>query len=82
MGIGADGSTKAFPSRDVEAFINRPRAKILVDMTDGALNLRGTTNHVVVAVDPAGGGSSAFAICSTVQLPNGTIVVRRIPRPP
>lgn len=39
-------------------------------------NDRENTNHVVVAVDPAGGGSSQFAIASLCQLPNGSIAVR------
>jgi hypothetical protein len=32
--------------------------------------------YIVVAVDPSGGGGSAFAMASVVQLPSGTIVVR------
>lgn len=35
------------------------------------------TNHIVIAVDPSGGGSSQFAVFSLVQLPTGTIMVRR-----
>lgn len=31
---------------------------------------------MIVAVDPAGGGSSQFAIASVCQLPNGSIAVR------
>lgn len=34
------------------------------------------TSHVVIAVDPSGGGSSQFAVFSIAQLPNGSIMVR------
>ena len=81
MGIGADGSTRAFPSETIEAFFKRKRMQIYVDITDAALNLRSNVNHVLVAVDPSGGGSSAFAVASLVQLSNGRSLVRAPPRP-
>lgn len=82
MGIGADSSDKAFNSRDIEAFLKRPRLKVPVDLMGGAMG-RGNTRHVLIAVDPSGGGGSAFAIASACQLPNGTINVRRsFARPP
>ena len=37
---------------------------------------RYNTRHFVLAVDPSGGGSSAFAVSSMVQLPTGQIIVR------
>lgn len=74
MGIAADASNKAFPSADVDRFLDRPRAKVHVDILDttGAAN----TKHFILAVDPSGGGSSAFAVASMVQVPTGQIIVR------
>lgn len=75
MGISADSSTKAFPSADVERFLaERPRVKIPVDIMEDLS--RSNTRHFVLAVDPSGGGSSAFAVSSMVQLPRGEVVVR------
>ena len=34
MGIAADGSNKAFPSADVDAFLERKRAQIPVDIVE------------------------------------------------
>ena len=31
--------------------------------------------NILVAVDPSGGGASQFAVCSAIQLPNGTVVI-------
>lgn len=75
MGISADATTKAFPSTDVDRFMKNVMTQIPVDIfcTISSSN----TNHIVVAVDPAGGGSSQFAITSICQLPNGGIMVRR-----
>ena len=67
MGISADSSQRAFPSVDIDAFSKR----IIHSSHDHG----GTTGHFVVAVDPSGGGSSQFAICSIAQLRSGTIVV-------
>lgn len=74
MGISADSTAKAFPSSDVESFLKRIYGDIERDIFChvGEKN----TNHIVIAVDPAGGGSSQFAIFSLVQLPNGSIMVR------
>ena len=74
MGIAADGSTKAFPSADVDAFLNRPRADIPHDVMSELS--RYNTRHFVLAVDPSGGGASAFGVCSMIQLPTGQLVVR------
>tara|TARA_B100001109_G_scaffold243521_1_gene229429 strand:- start:57 stop:647 length:591 start_codon:yes stop_codon:yes gene_type:complete len=75
MGISADSTAKAFPSSDVESFFKRVYSDIERDIFChiGERN----TNHVVIAVDPAGGGSSQFAVFSAAQLSNGSIVVRR-----
>lgn len=77
MGVCADGSNKAFPSKDVDAFLGRKRMDIPIDIME--VNSNQNTNHFVLAVDPAGGGSSAFAVCSMIQLPAGQIVVRLRP---
>jgi hypothetical protein len=75
MGVSADSTQKAFPSENVQKFMNRRLNEIPVDIMD--FHSRHNTNHIIVAVDPAGGGSSQFAIASLLQLPNGTVVVRR-----
>ena len=82
MGVVADGSNKAFPSRDVDAFLSRPRAEIYVEMLE--YHSHRSTCHFLVAVDPAGGGASAFAVSSMAQLPDGKLVVRccRLPNRP
>ena len=74
MGVGADSTNKAFHAADINALLARKGMAIYRDQYE--LNDRDNTNHVVVAVDPAGGGASAFAVASVVQQPNGSIVVR------
>lgn len=73
MGISADASSRAFPSADVEAFFKRVYNDIPQDIYGAPSS---DTNHVIIAVDPAGGGSSQFAIFSLCQLNNGTVMVR------
>lgn len=74
MGVVADGANRAFPSADVDAFLARPRVDIPYDGSEHLL--RTNTLHFITAVDPSGGGASAFAVCSMAQLPSGHIVVR------
>ena len=75
LGVGADGSTKAFPSKDVDAFLSPDRrAKLNRDISE--FHSRDNSNHFIVAVDPAGGGTSAFAVASMVQVSTGSIIVR------
>ena len=74
MGIAADGSNKAFPSTDVDAFLERKRAQIPIDIVEELS--RYNTRHFVLAVDPSGGGGSAFAVSSMVQIPTGQVIVR------
>ena len=74
MGVGADATNKAFHAADINSLLKRQGLKIYRDEME--FNDRDNTNHVVVAVDPAGGGASAFAVASVVQQPNGSIVVR------
>lgn len=73
MGISADATSRAFPSADVEAFMKRIYNGIPEDIYGGA---EYNTNHVIISVDPSGGGSSQFAVFSIAQLPNGSIMVR------
>ena len=73
MGISADATSRAFPSADVESFMKRVFDGIPEDIYGGA---EYNTNHVIIAVDPSGGGSSQFAVFSIAQLPNGSIMVR------
>ena len=80
MGLASDGAHKAFPSKDVDAFLDGPRATIHVDIM--GRNSRYNTNHFVLAVDPSGGGASQFSICTMAQMPTGRVVVRRPLSPP
>jgi len=73
MGVCADASSRAFPSADIESFFKRIYNGIADDIY-GSTDYN--TNHFVVAVDPAGGGSSQFAVFSICQMPNGSIMVR------
>ena len=73
MGVGADSNTKAFHATDINNFLKRPPVEIYRDSID--YNHARNTNHIVIAVDPSGGGSSAFGVCSMVQKPNGSVVV-------
>ena len=79
MGIAADGSNKAFPSQDVDNFLDRPRMRVPVDIMEELS--RYNTRHFVLAVDPSGGGGSAFAVSSMVQIPTGQIIVSLSPLP-
>lgn len=73
MGVGADSTQKAFASSEIDAFLQREPLEIEAR----SWNCHGV-KHVCVAIDPAGGGSSAFAIASTVQLTSGTVMVRHL----
>jgi len=74
MGVSADSNQKAFSATDITAFLARDPVVFHRNMVSEWS--RDNVNHVVVAVDPAGGGASAFAIASMAQLGNGTVVVR------
>lgn len=71
----ADASSRAFPSADIDAFFKRIYNGVTEDIYG---NTDYNTNHFVVAVDPAGGGSSHFAVFSICQMPNGSIMVRSV----
>lgn len=74
LGIASDASNKAFPSADVDRFLDRKRVGVHVDILDTTGG--SSTRHFVLAVDPSGGGASAFAVASMVQVPTGQIIVR------
>ena len=74
MGVGADSTQKAFQSADIVAFLTRARARI----PNRPPTVRAGAEHVIVAVDPSGGGSSAFAVASVLQLTSGGLVVRAL----
>ena len=78
LGISADGSERAFPAKDVDSLMERAPPAIVYSARDPLQN----TQHVYVAVDPSGGGASAFSIASLVQAPSGFLHVRRFPRTP
>ena len=65
-------SEKAFAQRDIEDMIAREVPPIIYSARDPTLN----TQHVFLAVDPSGGGASAFSIATIVQGPQGFMHVR------
>ena len=72
LGISADGSEKAFSTKDIESMIARPPPPILYNVREPEKNIC----HAFVAVDPSGGGASAFSIASIVQDHTGFTHVR------
>ena len=72
LGISADGSEKLYRDDDVTAFETREPEIIFWEDRDHRKNVQ----HVFIAVDPSGGGASAFSICSALIKANGTIQVR------
>lgn len=78
MGISADGSEKAFSAKDIESMIVRPPPAIVYNLREPDKNIC----HAFVAVDPSGGGASAFSIASLVQDHTGFTHVRPPARPP
>lgn len=69
MGVSAESTTRAFRETDIQRFLERPLCTL------------SPMRHVFVAVDPAAGGTSAFAICTIGIALNGSVVVRRAPTP-
>ncbi len=74
LGISADGSEKAFFTQDIASMVVRVPQRLTYNSRDPVTNV----NHVFVAVDPSGGGASAFSIASLVQDANGFTHVRTI----
>jgi len=64
MGVSAESTQRAFKENDIQRLIERPFESL------------SRLNHVFVAVDPAAGGTSAFAVCSIGIAFNGNVVVR------
>lgn len=63
MGISAETTTRAFREDYVEAFVQRPRPELRPN------------RRIYVAVDPSGGGASAYAIASLVKDDEGRVIV-------
>lgn len=70
LGVGSDATQRAFSSADITSFFARATTSL-----DGMYSYN-RAPPVLVAVDPAGGGASAFAIASCVQLTTGGLMVR------
>ena len=62
MGVCSDASTKAFRSVEVDGFLARTPKDIF--MQKGSYFYHHQTKFVVIAVDPSGGGNSAFGIAA------------------
>ena len=75
MGIGSDGTCKAFKRADVEAFLARLPDGWGVD----PVHPERTVRHAFVAIAPSGGGASAFAIASIIVLYTGAVQARAPP---
>lgn len=71
MGVSADSTQRAFPSEDIERFFERVYPRFPADGFSGAAQ---PLAHFTLAVDPAAGGSSQFAVFSLAQLATGTII--------
>lgn len=72
LGISADGSEKAFGTEAIASMIKRVPNRIQYNVREPASNV----NHVFVAVDPSGGGASAFSIASIIQEASGFLQAR------
>ena len=71
LGISADGSEKCFRLNDIENFENAKPAPLVWQDRDHRKNVKFT----FTAVDPSGGGASAFSICTLIVY-EGLIQVR------
>ena len=71
LGISADGSEAVYRADDIDAFVKRSPDVLTWSDRDHRENIE----HFFTAVDPSGGGPSAFAICSVICLSNGSIQV-------
>ena len=75
LGVCADDSNKAFRSRDVDAMLALPGKAI--EAMPGSYGVRSASKFVVIAVDPSGGGGSAFAIAALHYTADNEFAVRR-----
>lgn len=72
LGISADGSEKLYRNDEIEAFEARAGTSLVWHDRDHRKNVE----HVFIAVDPSGGGPSAFSIASALITETGFINVR------
>jgi hypothetical protein len=77
LGISADGSEKLYRNDEIEAFEKREGQRLVWIDRDHTLNVQ----HVFIAVDPSGGGPSAFSIASCLMTATGQINVRATSHP-
>jgi hypothetical protein len=56
MGVVTEGGNGVFLKRQVKTLFKQPRTELPTEV-----------RHVYVAIDPNGGGSSKFAICSVIR---------------
>ena len=73
LGLSADGSTKAYRNDDVDSFYARepdPLTLCPYRPTDHV-------NHIFTAVDPSGGGASAFSVATIIVTARGAFQVAR-----
>jgi len=70
MGITAESTTRAFKQPSVDELMMRVKPDPV------------PVKHIFVAIDPSGGGESAFGIATIACLTNGDTMVRRYAAPP
>ena len=68
MGVNAETTTRAFRESDVEHLLSRAYVPVP------------RVQYVFTAVDPAGGGASAFAVCTIALTSVGDVMVRVLHR--
>ena len=66
---------QAFHSSSIEAFQHRVGPDIYHNVRQPDKN----TQHIFVAVDPSGGGASAFSVATLTQSADGHLHVRLLP---
>jgi len=71
LGVACDGSTKAYRYSDIEAFVSRKPSPLFIDPA----RPNDCVRHCFVAIDPSGGGASAFAIATVIVMHTGSVQV-------
>jgi hypothetical protein len=74
MGVSVDSTNKAFKSNYIEEMMNVPPTDI--SKIKGARNNTTAMKWVILAVDPSGGGGSAFSIVAILYTVNNEFAVR------
>ena len=77
LGVAADSSNKAFRSADIDSMLEREPKKI--SAMRGAARLHTQTKFVFIAIDPSGGGASAFSIAAVHYTVNNEFAVSVAP---